>query len=128
MEVEARIRPDSGERVGAVVSDISLGGCFFEGLWVEAAGEAFSVELRMPNGNWLPLECERVRCEDGGVGVRFTDVTLFQQELLAKVISAAAAKAGVPEKTDLLAAPMPIHNLIRIRGGKVEDGAVVEAA
>ena len=96
LEIEARICPASGERVQAVISDISLGGCFFEGLWVEAAGESFGVEFRMPNGNWLPLDCLRVRQEDGGVGVEFKDVTLFQQDLLGKVITAAARKAGIP--------------------------------
>lgn len=126
--IEARIRTANDERVSAVIGDIGLGGCFFDGLWVEAAGEKFGVELRMPNGNWLPIECERVRQEDGGVGVKFIDVTLFQQDLLAGVIADAARKAGIPERTDLLAAPVPVHNLIRIRGGKATDVTVVEAA
>ena len=128
LEIEARIRTAAGERVEAVVSDIGLGGCFFEGLWVEAAGERFSVEIRMPNGNWLPIDCERVRQEDGGVGVRFIEVTLFQQDLLAGVIATAARKAGIPERTDLLAAPVPVHNLIRIRDGVASTAEITEAA
>lgn len=122
------MRTAAGERVEVAVPDIGLGGCFFEGLWVEAAGERFGVELRMPDGNWLPLDCERVRQEDGGVGVRFVDVTLFQQDLLARVLAAAARKAGIPERTDLLAAPVPVHNLIRIRSGQSPDSEIVEAA
>lgn len=128
LDVEARVRTAAGERVEAAIADLSLGGCLFEGVWVEAAGERFGVEIRLPNGNWLPLECVRVRCEDDAVAVQFTDVTLFQQDLLASVISHASRKAGIPERTDLLAAPMPVHNLIRIRSGQEVEAGIVEAA
>lgn len=108
LDIEARICASTGERVDAVINEMSLGGCFFGSAWVETAGAAFRLEIRLPNGNWLPLNCVRVHAR-GGVGARFTEITGFEQNLLAQVIASASRSA-----VDPFSAPSE-HSDIRIR-------------
>lgn len=113
LDIEARVSVPSGERMDAVVNEISLSGCYFGSVWVETAGTVFRLEIRLPNGNWLPLNCTTVHTR-GGVGARFNEMTGFEQNLLAEVIAAASRSAGAGSDVDPFAAAEQLPD-IRIR-------------
>ncbi len=80
-----------------MLQQISVGGCFTD--WEECLfpGDEFRLELPLPNGNRLPLRCKVIyRFEDSGIGVKFTDVSRFEQQLVASVIVGEMEKDGLP--------------------------------
>jgi PilZ domain len=86
-----------GERVGTVINQISIGGCLVEAEENIFVGEEFRLEVRLPNKNWLPLYCKVLyKAEDMGIGAKFLNITRFEQELLAKVISRSLEASNLP--------------------------------
>ena len=95
-----------GEKQETVLHQISLGGCLAE--WDENVytGDEFRLEIRLPNKNWLPLKCKVVyRFEHNGIGIKFADLTRFEQELTALIISDSLAQQGLPMRVDPFAQP-----------------------
>ena len=95
-----------GEAVETVISQISIGGCLAE--WDENVyvGDEFRLLLQLPNKNYLPLTCKALyKFADNGIGTKFLDITLFEQELLAKIISNTLEKQGLPLQVDPFALP-----------------------
>ena len=89
-----------------MLQQISIGGCLAE--WDENifTGEEFRLEIELPNGNRLPLRCKALyRFEDNGIGVKFIDITRFEQELIAQIISNNLAEEGLPMAIDPFAQP-----------------------
>lgn len=87
-----------GERQETILQQISIGGCFTE--WEENiyTGDEFRIEIELPNGNRLPLRCKALyRFDDTGIGVKFTDISQFEQELISKIISHRMEMEGLPE-------------------------------
>lgn len=86
-----------GERQETILQQISIGGCFT--VWEEDifAGDEFRLEVDLPNGNRLPLRCKAVyRFENSGIGVRFLDVSQFEQELISRIIAFRMEVEGLP--------------------------------
>lgn len=95
-----------GEAQETMVSQISIGGCLAE--WDENiyVGDDFRLLLRLPNKNYLPLICKTLyKFADNGIGTRFVDITQFEQELLAKIITHTLKEQGLPMQVDPFAAP-----------------------
>jgi hypothetical protein len=95
-----------GEKQETLLHQISIGGCLLE--WDEdlLTGEVFRLEIRLPNGNWLPLVCKVLyKFEDNGIGAKFIDITKFEQELVGKIISYALSQEGLPSQVDPFAHP-----------------------
>jgi hypothetical protein len=95
-----------GEAIETVISQISIGGCLTE--WDENVyvGEDFRLLLQLPNKNYLPLTCKALyKFADNGIGTKFVDITQFEQELLAKIISNTLEKEGLPLQIDPFALP-----------------------
>lgn len=101
-----------GEAVETMISQISIGGCLAE--WDESVyvGDEFRLLLQLPNKNYLPLTCKALyKFADNGIGTKFLDITQFEQELLAKVITKALEKQGLPLQVDPFAQPkIPAKN------------------
>lgn len=90
-----------GEKFDVELQQISIGGCLLNIDENIAAGEEFRMLIQLPNGNWLPLSCKAIyEIKDTGIGVRFDDVTRFEQELLAAIISANLKQSGLPMQVD----------------------------
>src|SRR5688500_10914259 len=88
-----------GERVETVINQISIGGCLVETEENIFVGEEFRLEIQLPNKNWLPLYCKVLyKTEDVGLGAKFLNITRFEQELLAKVISHSLEALNLPVK------------------------------
>ncbi len=95
-----------GERQETVLQQISIGGCLLD--WDESlfTGETFRLEVRLPNGNWLPLKCKVLyKFENNGIGAKFVDITQFEQKLVGKIITNALEKEGLPVQVDPFAQP-----------------------
>lgn len=95
-----------GEAVQTMISQISIGGCLAE--WDENVyvGDEFRLLIQLPNKNFLPLTGKAMyKFEDNGIGTKFLDITQFEQELLAKIISHALERQGLPLQVDPFALP-----------------------
>lgn len=97
---------EMGEKIEVMIYQISIGGCFIE--WdenIEKNGE-FRLEIMLPNKNWLPLRCQPLYfAKSDGIGIKFLDITQFEQELIAQIMSEGLAKEGIPNKIDPFSAP-----------------------
>jgi hypothetical protein len=95
-----------GEAVETMISQISVSGCLTE--WNENVyvGDEFRLLIRLPNKNFLPLTCKAIyKFADNGIGAKFSGITQFEQELLARIISHALSKQGLPLQVDPFAIP-----------------------
>lgn len=100
----------NGEKFDVELQQISLGGCLLNMDGNLQAGNDFRLLLQLPNGNWLPLSCKAIyEIKDLGIGVKFNDVTRFEQELLAKIISSNLKQSGLPLQVDPFIQPMKIR-------------------
>jgi hypothetical protein len=110
LEIPALIVSKHGERQETVLQQISIGGCFTG--WEENifTGDEFRMEIPLPNGNRLPLACRAVyRFENTGVGVKFIDISEFEQSLVSKIITHKLAAEGLPIHIDPLTRPEPVE-------------------
>lgn len=95
-----------GEAMETLISQISIGGCLAE--WDESVyvGDEFRLLIQLPNRNFLPLTCKALyKFADNGIGAKFLDITQFEQELLASIISKTLEKQGLPLQIDPFAQP-----------------------
>jgi len=101
LDIPARIFTKFGEIQETTLQQISVGGCFTG--WEENifTGDEFRMEIMLPNGNYLPLQCKALyRFEHTGIGVKFSDVSQFEQDLITSIISARLEAEGVPLQVD----------------------------
>ena len=101
------IRQDAGgERHPIVLHQISIGGCLTSTDDSIYTGDEFRILLRLPNGNFLPLNCKALYKFAGtGIGAKFLEITEFEQQLLADVISQTLEAEGLPLQVDPFAHP-----------------------
>ena len=95
-----------GEAVNTMISQISISGCLAE--WDESVyvGDEFRLLIQLPNKNFLPLVCKAMyKFADNGIGTKFLDITQFEQELLATIISKTLEKQGLSLQVDPFAQP-----------------------
>ncbi len=96
-----------GEKQETLLHQISIGGCLAE--WDEnvLVGEEFRLLVQLPNRNWLPLMCKALyRFSDNGIGVKFLNITQFEQELVSKIISQNLEIQGLPLQVDPFGMPV----------------------
>lgn len=109
LEIPATIVSKFGDRQETVLQQISIGGCFTG--WEENiyTGDEFRLEIGLPNGNRLPLSCKAVyRFDNTGVGVKFTDISRFEQSLISQIIEAKLQDEGLPMPIDPFTVPTPV--------------------
>jgi hypothetical protein len=101
LDIPAIIYTKYGERQETRLEQISIGGCFTgweENIYI---GDEFRMEIELPNKNYLPLHCRALyRFEHTGIGVKFTDVSEFEQELISRIIAHKLELEGVPLQID----------------------------
>ncbi len=86
-----------GEKIEVTLNQISIGGCLFEPDERIYVGDEMRLEIQLPNKNRLPLYCKVLYVmEDVGIGARFLNITKFEQELVAAIISHSLEKSGLP--------------------------------
>lgn len=95
-----------GQKSETQIRQVSVGGCLID--WDETIfpGDEFRLEMELPNKNRLPLQCKVIyKFDERGVGARFYDITQFEQELLADVISDRLENEGLPLLVDPFTLP-----------------------
>ena len=86
-----------GEKLETSLNQVSIGGCLIEYDEHIYVGDEIRLEIQLPNKNWLPLYGKVLyTMEDVGMGTKFTNVTRFEQELVAQIISHNLEKSGLP--------------------------------
>jgi len=81
--------------------------------WDETIAERdeFRLEIQLPNKNWLPLYGKALYVIEGdSIGIQFQNITQFEQELIAKVMSENLAEEGIPMKVDPFSHPKAFEN------------------
>ena len=106
LDIPAVIYSKFGETRETRLEQISIGGCFTgweENIYV---GDEFRMEIQLPNKNYLPLQCKALyRFDHTGIGVKFTDICEFEQELISKIIAHKLEIEGVPLQLDPFTLP-----------------------
>jgi hypothetical protein len=106
MDVPAIRYTRYGEAVDTMISQISISGCLAE--WDESVyvGDEFRLLIQLPNKNFLPLFCKAMyKFADNGIGTKFLNITQFEQELLATIISKTLENQGLLLQVDPFALP-----------------------
>jgi len=106
LDIPAIRQDENGERHQIVLHQISVGGCLTS--WDDSVytGDEFRVLLRLPNNNFLPLHCRALYKFAGtGIGAKFLEITEFEQQLLADIISQTLEAEGLPLQVDPFAHP-----------------------
>ncbi len=106
LDIPAVIYTRFGEKQHTRLEQISIGGCFTgweENIYV---GDEFRMEIELPNHNFLPLQCRALyRFEHAGIGVKFLNITAFEQELISRIIAHRLDMEGVPLQIDPFTLP-----------------------
>ena len=106
LDIPAIICSKFGEKQETKLQQISIGGCFTgweENIYI---GDEFRMEIELPNGNYLPLQCRALyRFDHTGIGVRFVDICEFEQELISRIIANRLEVEGVPLQIDPFTLP-----------------------
>jgi hypothetical protein len=108
LDIPAVLITKYGEKQQTLLQQISIGGCFTD--WEENiyAGDEFRLEVELPNKNRLPLSCKAVyRFENTGIGVKFLNISQFEQELISKIIAHRMDAEGVPLSVSPFDEPSP---------------------
>lgn len=118
-----------GEAVTTMISQISIGGCLAE--WDDSVyvGDEFRLLIQLPNRNFLPLTGKAIyKFADNGIGTKFLDITLFEQQLLAGIITDTLEKQGVPMQIDPFAVPKTLtkNNIPTITNPRQEKDEMLE--
>jgi hypothetical protein len=106
LDIPAVIYSSHGERLLTKLQQISIGGCFSD--WDDniLIGDEFRMEIELPNRNYLPLFCRALyRFDHAGIGIKFIDITQFEQELISKTIANRLEIEGVPLQIDPFTLP-----------------------
>ncbi|HEX8889388.1 MAG TPA: PilZ domain-containing protein [Pyrinomonadaceae bacterium] len=70
------------------LSDLGLGGCYVDTLGQVSVGEIVMLEIKLPDGSWLPLRGTVAYTHPGlGFSVCFTFLTEDEQEKLSEIIN-----------------------------------------
>lgn len=106
LDIPAVKHRDDGQSSQTLIRQVSVGGCLTD--WDETAfpGDEFRLEMELPNKNYLPLMCKVIyKFEGKAVGAKFYEITQFEQELLAKIISERLENEGLPLLVDPVTLP-----------------------
>ena len=84
-EISLDVRWEGGS---ARLNDLSLGGCYVDTLGQVSVDEIITLEIKLPDGTWLPLRGTVAYYQPGlGFSVCFTFLTEEEQEKLLEVIN-----------------------------------------
>lgn len=97
---------ENGEGIKVMIRQLSVGGCQIDWENSEFNDDMFRLEFPLPNKNFLPLTAKvTYRLPGKWVGIKFEDISHFEQELIAVIISDSLEKAGLPLLVDPFTAP-----------------------
>ena len=97
---------ENGYEKEVMIRQLSVGGCQVDWDDSDFTDEIFRLEFPLPNKNRLPLTGKVIyRLPGKWVGIKFEEISQFEQELIAVIISDSLEKAGLPLLVDPFTAP-----------------------
>lgn len=106
LDIPAVKRKSENQSSEIFIKQVSIGGCLIDWDDADFPGDEFRMELELPNKNLLPLLCKVIyKFDNTGVGVKFYEITQFEQELLAGIISERLESEGLPLLVDPFSVP-----------------------
>jgi hypothetical protein len=106
LDIPALRRTGNDEKEEITIKQISVGGCLLD--WDDSifTGDELRLEFTLPNNNHLPVMAKAIyRFNGQGIGVKFNDITAFEQELLAGIITERLETEGLPVMVDPFTQP-----------------------
>ena len=71
------------------ILEMSVGGCFLQWFAGAELGDNFRLKIPLLNRNFLPVFCKVIyRFPNKGIGIKFVNLTKFEQDLIAEIIFA----------------------------------------
>jgi hypothetical protein len=125
LSLQARRLQSDEKYIPISINQIGIGGCLID--WDERVnvGDSVRVELLLQNRNWLPLDCKILyRMPGAALGVKFQNITKFEQELIAKLISVNLAENGLPYENPF-ATPIEYNDNIDATKNSLEANQVL---
>lgn len=128
LDIPAIKRKTDGQVSETVIKQVSIGGCLTDWDDVSYPGDEFRMEIQLPNKNILPLMCKVIyKFENAGIGVKFHEITQFEQELLANIISEKLENEGLPLLVDPFTMPLkPAKNEVEETDERIKREELVE--
>lgn len=97
---------ENGNEIEVMIRQLSVGGCQVDWDDSDFTDDDFRLEFPLPNKNRLPLKGKVIyRLPGKWLGIKFEDISQFEQELIAVIISDSLEKAGLPLLVDPFTAP-----------------------
>lgn len=122
LDVPAFRYTDKGEEMEIMIRQISVGGCLVELDDTIFTGDEFRLEIPLPNKNRLPVLSKAIyRFNGHEVGVKFHDITQFEQELIASIISENLESEGLPVLVDPFTQPPRFVQEMKPKGSEIEN-------
>ncbi len=101
LDIPAYCISKEGNLSEIIIKQVSIGGCLAEVAEPILIGDEFRMELVLPNKNHLPLSGKAVYDFPGkGVGIKFQNITQFEQSLVGIIISKSLEVEGLPLLVD----------------------------
>ena len=97
LDIPALVSDEHGVEHEIMFREISVGGCLAELAETYAKYDEIRFELTLPNNNRVPILGKPLYYSaNQGIGIRFHDVSQFEQELVASIISEILEHEGLP--------------------------------
>lgn len=101
LDIPAYCFSKEGDLSEIIIRQVSIGGCLAETDEPILIGEEFRMEMVLPNKNHLPIYGKAVYDYPGkGVGIKFQNITQFEQSLVGLIISKSLEVEGLPLLVD----------------------------
>lgn len=106
LDIPAFRYAEDGSVSNLMIKQISVGGCFVDSEESIFEGDEIRLEIPLPNKNRLPVICKAIyRFSGKGFGMKFHDVSQFEQELIASIITNSLESEGLPVLVDPFTQP-----------------------
>jgi PilZ domain len=100
LDIPVTLADEKGEKIKTMIRQISIGGCLLDvndKTLSKISGEELRLEFTLRNKNKLPLMGNAVYTDNNKwTGIKFYEITQFEQELIADVIAEIIENEGLP--------------------------------
>lgn len=100
LDVPVTVADEKGEKIKIMIKQISIGGCLIDlddAASAKITGEEIRLEFTLPNSNKLPLMGTPLYMDNNKwTGIKFSEITQFEQELIADIIAEILEQEGLP--------------------------------
>lgn len=100
LDIPVTLADEKGKKIKTMIRQISIGGCLLDvndKTLSKISGDELRLEFTLRNKNKLPLMGNAVYTDNNKwTGIKFYEITQFEQELIADVIAEIIENEGLP--------------------------------